>query len=236
MRNRFLCTALLAFGVLSLAAPARAQDWIFGQPILAPQQYWTLMDDKDFSEDSPDYADTEARAALLTYTPLPERTATNLANFVEHIRSTDPAAADQLQAQFASMNIIATLGDAMQDVGLDKNDIADAYTVWLLNAWSAAHGDLSETPPETAAAVSLQMKFAMLQAPDLLALDDALKQELAESLLIQGVLIAASASDAAGNPAASAEVAKAVRQGALTASIDLDAIRLTDTGFVPVTP
>lgn len=234
MRNRCLVAALLMPGVLSLATPARAQDWILGQPILAPQQYWTLMDDKDFSTDSPDYADTAARAALLTYTPVPERTRSNLASFVDRTRSMDPAGAAQLEAQFAATDIIGLLGAAMQDVGLDKNNIADAYTVWLLNAWGAAHGDLTETPPETAVAVSMQMKFAMLQAPDLLALDDAQKQEMAESLLVQAALISASAAGAAGDPQTSAEVAQAVRHGALAAGMDLDKIRLTDTGFVPV--
>lgn len=76
--------------------------------------------------------------------------------------------------------------------------------------------------------------MAFLQVPELVDADDATKQEMAESLLIQAALIIAAQEGAAHNPALMQKLADAVRQGAKASGLDLDAIQLTDTGFVPV--
>ena len=93
---------------------------------------------------------------------------------------------------------------------------------------------MTQTPPETAIAVSQQTAMAFLQVPELVDADDATKQEMAESLLIQAALIIAAQEAAADDPALVKQLADAVRQGAKASGLDLDAIQLTDTGFVPV--
>ena len=57
---------------------------------------------------------------------------------------------------------------------------------------------------------------------------------MAESLLIHAALIIAAQEAAADDPALVNQLADAVRQGAKASGLDLDAIRLTATGFVPV--
>lgn len=233
MRKRLRLPVALIAAALSMAAPAHAIDWILGQPIMAPQQMWSLMDDKDLGGGAGGFTPEDVQMAQLIYRPSPARTQANLAAFVERTRAVDPAGAAQLQAQFASGDVIGAIDAAMQQVGLDKDNLADAYTVWAVNAWSAAHGDLSETTPATAIAVSRQAAQALLATPEVLALDDAGKQEMAESMLVQAALIAASQQAAAGDPAMTQQVAQAVRQGALASGLDLDQIRLTEAGFVP---
>lgn len=235
MRKPALFAAILALSTLPFTAPpAHAIDWILGQPILNPQQLWTLMDDKDLGAAAGDYSAMDVQMARLIYTSSPERTRANLASFVEKTRTTDPAGAAQMEQQFATTDVIGAIGAAMLESGLNKDNIADAYTVWAINAWGAVHGDMTQTPPATAIAVSQQTAMAFLQVPELVDADDATKQEMAESLLIQAALIIAAQEGAAHNPALMQKLADAVRQGAKASGLDLDAIQLTDTGFVPV--
>lgn len=234
MPKPVLVTALLAFGALSVtASKAHAIDWILGQPIMNPQQLWTLMDDKELGTGAGDYSAADVQMARLIYTPAPERTRANLASFVDRTRATDPAGAAQMEQQFASTDVIGAMGAAMLDAGLSKDNIADAYTVWAINAWGAAHGDMTQTPPATAIAVSQQVATAFLQTPELVDASDAAKQEMAESLLIQAALIFAAQESAAHDPVLTKQVADAVRQGAAASGLDLDAITLTEAGFAP---
>ena len=93
----------------TLALPAQAQDWIMGQPILAPQQYWTLMDDKDFSADAGPSALEAAQMQLLNYDYQPQRSAENLAQYLRDLRAASPATANALEAQFAGrFNVVFT--------------------------------------------------------------------------------------------------------------------------------
>ena len=232
MRKPALFAAILALSTLPFTAPpAHAIDWILGQPIMNPQQLCTLVDDKE--PGAGDYSAADVQMARLIYTPAPERTRANLASFVDRTRATDPAGAAQMEQQFASTDVIGAIGTMMLDSGLHKDSIADAYTVWAINAWGAAHGDMTQTPPATAIAVSRQVAMAFLQTPELVDADDAAKQEMAETLLIQAALIAAAQEAAAHDPALMKQVADAVRQGAAASGLDLDAITLTEAGFAP---
>ena len=225
----FYCAILAA----TLALPAQAQDWIMGQPILAPQQYWTLMDDKDFSADAGPSALEAAQMQLLNYDYQPQRSAENLAQYLRDLRAASPATANALEAQFARVDVVAAVRDAMLLAGLDPDNLADAQAVWLLNTWCAAHGDLSQTPPETVQAVARQMRLFAMQRPELLGLDDAAKQKQAEALMVQAALISSSQAQAANDPKATAEVAQIARKTAQTSGLDLDRLILTKAGFVP---
>ena len=227
---RLLCFAILA---ATLALPAASQDWIMGQPILAPQQYWTLMDDKDFSKDAGPSALEAAQKKLLNYDYQPQRSKDNLTAYLQDLRATSPAAANAVAAQFARVDVIAAVRDAMLATGLDPDNLADAQAVWLINTWCAARGDLSQTPPETVQAVARQMRLFAMQRPELLGLDDAAKQKQAEALMVQAALISSSQAQAANDPKATAEVAQIARKTAQTSGLDLDRLILTKAGFVP---
>jgi hypothetical protein len=62
---------------------------------------------------------------------------------------------------------------------------------------------------------------------------DAVKQETAETLLIQTLLMGAYIEHAKADPALFRQVADAARKGARASGLDLDAMELTDDGFVP---
>jgi hypothetical protein len=64
-------------------------------------------------------------------------------------------------------------------------------------------------------------------------MNDAQKQEMAEELLMQSALADAAAANYANDPTTMAKLSVAVRQGATKSGLDLDAMTLTEDGFVP---
>lgn len=174
-----------------------------------------------------------ANPAALRFTPSPERRRTNLAHFVEKTRAADPAGAQQLQQLFASTDIITRMGTELAPVGLRIDDLADAYTVWWVNCWSAVHGDFSTADRATAMAVKAQVTRALLTQPQIMRANDAAKQEFAEALLIQALLLDASLQQAKDKPDQMQAVAAAANQGAKGMGIDMTTMRLTPQGFTP---
>ncbi len=175
-----------------------------------------------------------ASAVELTYKSLTERRRANLAQFVDKTRARDPEGAAQLEQLFNSSDIIETIGQGIAPYGLSANNLADAYTVYWMNAWQAANGDPSASFTRAQAqAVKAQAADALLATPEMAQASDAQKQEMAEAMLIQAAMINAATDQAAGNAAQLEQIGAAVRQGAKASGLDLDAMRLTEEGFVP---
>jgi hypothetical protein len=166
------------------------------------------------------------------YTPSAPRTRTNLHNFVKRTRPHDPAGAAQMEQLFASVDIIGEFGKVMGRVGLNKNNAADAFAVYWINAWSAARGESSAPSAEMAQAVAAQASLGLLQSPEFVNATEAQKQEMAEALMIQAALIDAAIELAASDNAQLQAVADAVKQGAAASGLDLDAMTLTEEGFI----
>ena len=174
-----------------------------------------------------------ARRVNLTYVASPKRRQANLQNFVSTLQSTDPKAANQLQAFFASNDVIGAMSVALGKFGLRTDNIADAYAVWWITAWQTTHWDASETPKSQALAVKRQAADALSAAPDNVLASDSAKQEFAETLLVQAAIIEASADMYRSNPAMTRRLAGTVRQAARSLKVDLDSMTLTENGFVP---
>ncbi len=117
--------------------------------------------------------------------------------------------------------------------GLRSDNLADAYTVWWINVWHAAHGVTGDPTQASVKAVKAQSERAMLATPGLAGGDDAGKQAMAEALLLQAVLIGSAAEQAKADPAQLRQIGDAARRSARGFGLDLDAFTLTDAGFVP---
>jgi hypothetical protein len=136
-----------------------------------------------------------------------------------------------LEQFLASTDVFASFAQALAPKGLRIDDVADAYAVYWISAWEAAHGIVGkDTPREQAQAVKAQASRALLSTPSLAGATSAQRQELAEALLIQAALISASA-EAAANTTQLRTVGHAVRQGAKAMGLDLDTMRLGEAGF-----
>jgi hypothetical protein len=157
----------------------------------------------------------------------------NLARFVQKSRSVDPQGAAAMAQLIAKQDIIAEIGGALRPYGLRVDDVADAYTVWWVSSWDAAHG--RQSPPDRGQmqAVRAQAAQAIAATPEFARADDAAKQEYAEALLVQTALIDAIAEKYGKDRAMAPKIAASVRQGARASGLDLDAMTLTRNGFVP---
>jgi hypothetical protein len=168
--------------------------------------------------------------ASLMYISSQVRTMANLAAYVEAERRTDPARADLLKKIFASADVLETLGTMMKEQGLSMENIADAYAVYWINAFTVANN----LPPETRAAayiaVSDQIEGGLSsQIGALRNHDDTIKQQIAERLLIQAWIISIPSKS---NAAQQATFRKQVVQAANSYGLPVDGIDLTEKGFV----
>jgi hypothetical protein len=174
-----------------------------------------------------------ASAATLRYAPSAQRRRINMARFVEKTRSSNPSSAAKMEQLFASVDVIAAMDRALAPVGLRTDNVADAYAVWWMTAWGAAHGDTSTPSMAKAQAVRAQAARAVAAVLDSAKADAAAKQEYAEALLVQAALIDGMVEQYGQDPAMAPKIASSVRKGARASGLDLDAMTLTEEGFVP---
>jgi hypothetical protein len=176
-------------------------------------------------------ASSTARAIAPTYTPSKSVRKKNLAKFVAETRVTNPSGADQMEQVFASGDVINMMDTAMQGKGMTVSNAADAFAVWWVAAWQAVNGDSSERNSATYQAVSDQAARGLVSSPEFANATDAQKQEMAEALLVQAVMIDQLKEMSANDPVSMQKLAKAVKQGAKASGIDLDKMNLTQQGF-----
>ncbi len=171
--------------------------------------------------------------AIFGFAPSPERRAANLAHFVAVSRSTNRQSGDSLAALFAQGDIIERMRPELAKHALAIDNVADAYTLWWITAWQASRGVDEDVGNATTAAVRQQVMRSMDATGQLRTADDAAKQEMAESLLIQSLLLSAAVDQAKVKPDEKEAVGRAAAQGALGMGIDLSTMTLTEKGFVP---
>ena len=175
---------------------------------------------------------TAIQSAQLDFTPSMQRRRTNYAGFVERSRRVDPAGADSL-AETLRNDPVAMMQPELAKVGLRIDNVADAYAVYWVEAWQAVHGVTGASSRATAQAVREQAAKAIGSTPVFATATPAQKQELAESYLVQALLVGAAKEQASGDRARLRQVSAAVEKGARAAGFDLRAVTLTEEGFVP---
>jgi hypothetical protein len=137
-----------------------------------------------------------------------------------------------MEQEFAAGDFIDQIGGIMSSVGLSKNNVADAYALYWVNAWQVANGDSSTPSAQTMQAVAAQAARGLSSSPEFAAANDAQKQEMAEALMVQGVMIASAFEQAAGDRNQLKAIGEAVAKGAEASGLELDKMKLTDQGFV----
>ena len=244
--------SIAALMALLMASPATAQydtqvyigSWDLGTSLssdLINQQMITenLNEQLQYSELSnsrtADYNSAQKLApiTILKFAPSASRKSRNLAQFVEKSREADPQGAAQMERLFASTDVIGEIGKGIAPYGLKTNNVADAYAVYWMTAWQVAHGDTSDFTRSQSQAVKQQAANALLATPEFVSATDAVKQEMAEAYLVQAALIQASVDVAQTDRTIAKGLPSAVRKGAKASGLDLDAMTLTDEGFVP---
>ncbi|TSD89582.1 hypothetical protein FFK22_006140 [Mycobacterium sp. KBS0706] len=240
MRQILLCAFIWTAAVWPAAGHAQDMFWSTTLPAITGTDTLGLHL-RELREQQPNGGQRRAQpnpvpgtpsAAAFRYTPSPQRRAANLAQFVAKSRQNDPRGADDLARLFASGDVIEKMRAPLAKVGLRVDDVADAYTVYWVNAWQASRGVDYEISRHTATAVRSQVAGVMASTGALRGAGDAARQEMAESLLIQAMLIEAAVQQSKGNPELGHQLATAVSQGARGMNLDLAGMTLTEDGFV----
>jgi hypothetical protein len=220
------------------ATPAAAQEGVDWGGLMAGIAHGTAMDEAARESVSNRRGGGSTRAApaaaaRLTYKPSIERRRANFAGFIARSRKRDPKGAALLQRELTTSDPIARIGSALSAYGMRIDNVADAYAIWWLNAWLASRQRNDTPPARQIAAVRAQAARAMAARPEIATAGDAAKQEMAEAHLLQAALIGSFMDQAEGKPAQLRQLAAAVREGAHSSGLDLEAMTLTDNGFVP---
>jgi hypothetical protein len=118
------------------------------------------------NEAAPDASTLDLYATIIRYNPQKSRTRSNLQNFVNKSRAVDPAGAERMEQLFASTDIIGEIGSVMANFGLSKNSTADAFALYWIAAWQAAHADTSTPSSHMAQAVAAQAARGLSQSPE----------------------------------------------------------------------
>jgi hypothetical protein len=150
------------------------------------------------------------------------------------------AAAKQGQAQGEEMRQLVLSGKALAEYqriapafGLRANDAIDAFTFYMLAQWGVANDYRADFSRAEVAGVRQQAANAYAGVAGQLA-TDALRQEFAEMLVVQGAILSGAheAAVRAGDDAATATYAALARQGGRTIfTMDPTTMELTDEGF-----
>jgi hypothetical protein len=171
----------------------------------------------------------------LNYQISMQRRKANYKSFVEKSRKMNAAVANDLQKMFNSGDPIQIAsGPLNRKFGVQVNNTADAYALWMIAAWWVANGESGDMSRQQFSAVRTQVSGGMMSVADMSTATDEVKQNFAESLIINALLLDAADEQSKNDPRARSQLAAAVMANAKRdMNIDLSTITLTDQGFVP---
>jgi hypothetical protein len=168
----------------------------------------------------------------LSYRYSSAQTQANQRNFIA--RTTNPAARANLEQMFAAQpTLMDDISGAVRGYGFDPHNVADAYAVWWINVWGASQKQNIEPDAAMVAAVKQQARNAFAATPDFAKTSDADRQEYAEALLLQAIILGSALEQWKNDPKMLDQLAEAARKGAKASGLDLSLMTLTPDGFVP---
>jgi hypothetical protein len=174
---------------------------------------------------------TKAEIGKFSYNPsaaVRQRIITQLA---EDVRENDPDAAQKIEQNFISNDVIGRTNKIMVASGLNSNNLADAYAFYWANAWQAFSGRNENLSKTEIAAIRSQTTRILLATPQLVNATDAQKQGIAELMMIQAVFVSATIDNVKSDPTQLANAKASIARGAKSFGLDFDRMTLTPQGF-----
>lgn len=240
-----LLAALCLIGVSAPAAAFVPPPVNIAPPFAMGKMQRDLLDRRNNTRRTQDQTQSQFRDSLVapdavidtsrfdfSFTPDAVRTQRNLRNFVE--RTPDASARAEMQRLIETQpNIIGEIGAMLSPLGIDPHDVADAYTVWAINNYLVAEQRDEDPDRGTIDAVRQQVRGAIAATPDFAAASNAQRQEYAEALLLQAIIMADAFAAAQGSPAVLDQLSAAARGTLRGNGLDPSLMTLTQEGFVP---
>jgi hypothetical protein len=140
----------------------------------------------------------------------------------------------EIRDALSGKDVIAMATPVLRDrFGLQINRANDAYAFWMIMAWGASNNIDGEPTREQFDAVKSQVSSTMNNMPNMLNATDIVKQNFAEALWVQGIILNEAMGQIQNDPAAQRKLAAAVMANSKREmNIDFSNITLTDQGFV----
>lgn len=178
------------------------------------------------------YSANSSRTTQATFTPSADVRKRNIASFLSRVRSIDPQVADSLEREFAASDIFGNMAKKLAGYGLKTNSVTDAFTIYSLVAWAGVRGSNNDPAKTHVRGVRNQMAHVLANIPALTSASDAKKQEIADSFLLQALLIESIVEGAKKRPETMPQVKSALVTGTrATLGFDLTTFKLTEKGL-----
>jgi hypothetical protein len=173
-----------------------------------------------------------ATLAKLNYKPSPDTRKADVAQFVERLKAVDPQGATQLAAAFSDHDLIDQASGWMTPNGLRATNLADAVALYWVGAWLATQGSDAAPSKASLQAVRNQVAAAAINTPAVTDATDAQRQQLAEAMIIQALIVSQYLGAVKAHPELLDKVKAAAAAGAQnTFGFDIRTLKLSDTGF-----
>lgn len=170
--------------------------------------------------------------ARTNYRPDPAVRQQVYARAIASVQKTSPADAAKMKQLLTSGQIRNEVAGYLAKNGMSANSLVDTTALYLAYAWIAAQGRNDDPTPAQLKGLRAQVARTFANMPQLLAADNALKQELGEANILQASLSSALANQMVQNPGIAAKARAAVVQGVKsTYQIDLSRLQLTANGL-----
>ncbi|WHU01016.1 DUF6683 family protein [Sphingomonas sp. NIBR02145] len=167
------------------------------------------------------------------YQPSPAISVRVRARFADFVARADPANAARLRQVIQQNDLLGLWERHVATDGLRRGDVADAMTAYWVQNWQIAN-KVPFTSRAQVQAVRSQIAGALGTSPGFVRMDDAARQELAETYMLNFIAQGSAFSDAMGRK----DAAHAARLSDAAAArfqtdvkLDLRRLRLTPTGF-----
>lgn len=157
------------------------------------------------------------------------------AQIVATMRSNAPEAAADVERLFAQ-DIVAMVAPSLRELGLDHQDMADMTTAYWVAAWEASQGIVGrKTDRAIMNGARNQIAGIVRSNPALAQMSDAEKQDVADTMMLQAILIEArmGAAQKAGGAMRQRMSNTIHAEANQLLSVDLRQVTLSPAGFTP---
>lgn len=173
------------------------------------------------------------QSANMNFVASRARTKANLQIFVEKRKAENQAAGEQLEQLLASHDVIGTVQSVLGQYGLQRDNVAHAYTLYWIVYWGLANGVYEAPSVRSVQAVAQQVEQGFAVSPEFASMTEVQKQQTAEELMVLTAILDSASTQAKSDPSFAAQMEKASLQGSRKSGLQLDRIALTEEGFVP---
>jgi hypothetical protein len=168
----------------------------------------------------------------LTFTPSPAVRKEAIDGFIAAMSKASPELGAQLGSAFGGADVFAQIDQGLQPFGLKTNNIVDAYTLFLVNAYMASQGSREDNTRAQADGTKAMVLATFSASPEILKLDTRQKQLFADSLVLNAMLYDSMLQATAGNAQATQNIQNEVSTAAKLLGLDLSLFSMTPNGLV----